>query len=69
MTYGEPAYPLLVALLRGRVQHAAKANSVNPKFVHTLCRKRGIPVGDGAGLPYCRACRNRPNPISQQVSA
>lgn len=62
------AYPLLVALPGGRVQHAAKASRDNPSLVHTLCRKRGVPAGDGTGLPYCRACRARPNPIQQQTA-
>lgn len=62
-----PRYPLLVALSGGRVRHNARLIGDGP-FVVTLCRKRGNPVGDGAGLPYCAACRSRPNPISQQSS-
>lgn len=69
MTTRLTAYPLLAALPGGRVQHAAKADRADPNVVHTLCRKRGISVGDGAGLPYCGACQNRPNPITQQSRA
>ncbi|MEU2963356.1 hypothetical protein, partial [Streptomyces albidoflavus] len=61
-----PRYPLLVGLPGGRVQHAAKL-AADGEHVFTLCRKRGRPDGDGGGLPYCRACANRPNPISQQA--
>lgn len=61
----EPRYPLLVRLRGGRVQHAARLVGAGPT-VTTLCRKRGTPTGDGSGLPYCAACGNKPNPISQQ---
>lgn len=61
----EPRYPLLVALPGGRVQHSARLNGGGPA-VTTLCRKRATPTGDGSGLPYCRGCADRPNPISQQ---
>ena len=61
----EPRYPLLVTLPGGRVQHSARLIGAGPA-VTTLCRKRGAPAGDGAGLTYCRACAGRPNPISQQ---
>lgn len=58
-------YPLLVALPGGRVQHSARL--IGPgSAVTTLCRKRGVPSGDGQGLLYCRACADRPNPIRQQ---
>lgn len=60
-----PRYPLVVALPGGRVRHAARLIGEGPS-VNTLCRKRGTPTGDGASLPYCRACADRPNPISQQ---
>ena len=63
----EPRYPLLVALPGGRVQHAARLIGTGPA-VNTLCRKRGTPTGDGAGMPYCRACADRPNPINQQTA-
>ncbi|MEU6647529.1 winged helix-turn-helix domain-containing protein, partial [Saccharomonospora sp. NPDC046836] len=65
-TMAEPRYPLLVGLPGGRVQDAAKL-AADGEHVFTLCRKRGRPDGDGGGLPYCRACANRPNPISQQA--
>lgn len=58
-------YPLTVALPGGRVRHAARVIGDGPAVV-TLCRKRGTPTGDGHDLPYCAACRARPNPISQQ---
>jgi len=61
----EPRYSLLVALPGGRVQHYARLIGDGPA-VNTLCRKRGIPTGDGSSLPRCSACRARPNPISQQ---
>lgn len=61
-----PAYPLLLALPNGRIQHAAKQSTGG--YVHTLCGRAGIPTGDGAGLPFCARCRARPNPISQQGS-
>lgn len=64
-TYGEARYPLNVSLPGGRVQHSARLIGNGPA-VNTLCRKRGTPTGDGAHLPYCRACAARPNPIPQQ---
>ncbi|MEU2236135.1 hypothetical protein [Streptomyces vietnamensis] len=58
-------YPLLVQLPGGRVQHAAR--ELTNGLVKTLCPKAPArPIGDGTGLPYCAACRHRPNPISQQ---
>jgi hypothetical protein len=63
----EPRFPLLVALPGGRVQHSARLIGDGPT-VTTPCRKRGLPTGDGDGLPYCRACENTSNPISQQSS-
>lgn len=60
-------YPLVVALPGGRVRHNARIVGGGPE-VTTLCRKRGVPTGDGFWLPYCRACSARPNPISQQSS-
>lgn len=59
-------YPLEVALPGGRVRHSARLVGDGPQ-VTTLCRKRGVPTGDGAGLPYCRACAALPNPIPQQT--
>lgn len=44
-----PKYPLKVALPRGRVRHAAKLVGEGPRVL-TLCGKRGVPTGDGAGL-------------------
>lgn len=61
----EPRYPLPVALPGGRVRHDARLIGEGPA-VNTLCRKRGIPTGDGAGLPHCRACDSRPNRIDQR---
>ena len=65
MTHGQPRYPLHVALPGGRVQHSARQLG-NGTAVITLCRKRGTPTGAGDGLPYCRACASKPNPIPQQ---
>lgn len=59
-------YPLSVALPGGRVRHSARLVGDGPA-VTTLCRKRGVPTGDGEGMPYCSACAARPNPISQQT--
>ncbi|MFG2734421.1 hypothetical protein ACGFX7_06320 [Streptomyces harbinensis] len=59
-----PRYPLMVQLPGGRVRHAAREGADGRVF--TLCRKAGRPVSDGSDLPYCRACADRPNPISQQ---
>lgn len=59
-------YPLLVRLPGGRVQHSARLLGDGPA-VTTLCRRRGTPTGDGNGLPYCAACRARPNPTPQQT--
>lgn len=67
MPDARPRFPLLAALPGGRVQHAARLVGDGPA-VTTLCQKRGTPAGDGTGLPYCRACAGRPNPISQQYS-
>lgn len=61
----ESRFPLLVSLPGGRVQHTARLVGTGPT-VTTLCRKRGIPNGDGAGLRYCAACKGKANPISQQ---
>ncbi|MGW5817248.1 hypothetical protein [Streptomyces noursei] len=61
----QPRYPLQVALPGGRVRHDARLIGNGPA-VNTLCRKRGTPTSDGAGLPHCHACADRPNPISQQ---
>lgn len=60
-----PKYPLIVALLRGRVSHAAKLIGDGPE-VTTVCRKRGVPRDDvdPATLPYCAACATGPNPIA-----
>ncbi len=64
--YHEDAhYPLYVSLPGGRVRHFARLIKEGPA-VSTSCRKRGEPNGDGAGLPFCRACGGRSNPISQQ---
>lgn len=63
--HGNARYPLVRALPGGRVRHYARLIGEGPA-VSTLCRKRGEPDGDGAGLPFCRACDGRPNPISQQ---
>jgi hypothetical protein len=60
-------YPLTVALAGGRVRHSARLVGNGPQ-VTTLCRKRGHPASDGAGLPYCAACAKLPNPISQQTT-
>jgi hypothetical protein len=62
---GTARYPLEIVLPGGRVCHSARIVGYGPTVV-TLCRKRGTPEGDGHGLPYCRACAARPNPISQQ---
>lgn len=61
-----PRYPLEVALPSGRVCHSARLVGAGPS-VTTLCRKRGIPTGDGASMPYCAACAAKPNPQSQQA--
>lgn len=60
-------YPLTVALHGGHVRHSARIIGTG-YLVTTLCGKRGEPADDGAGLPYCTACANRPNPIRQQSS-
>ncbi|EDY43936.1 hypothetical protein SSBG_02126 [Streptomyces sp. SPB074] len=59
-------YPLLAQLRGGRVQHSARTVGNGPR-VTTLCRKTGLVAGEGDDFPYCRACRARPNPISQQA--
>lgn len=58
-------YPITVALARGRVRHAARLIGSGPN-VATLCGKGGVPVGDGAGLPWCAACAKKPNPQDQR---
>lgn len=60
-----PAYPLSVALPGGRVRHDAKLTNGGP-YVVTLRRKRGVPISDGASMPYCSACAKRPNPWDQR---
>lgn len=58
-------YPLTVALPGGRVGHSARLIGDGPA-VTTACRKRGNPIGDAAGLPYCSACAKRPNPVDNR---